>query len=266
MKLAPWFYDFKRALKSRSLIITTAFMLALLSAVVSNNTNYPPEALANIMLNVSAVRLFVGIISVMAAFTCFGNERINGVLDYILSKPISRTSLVLSRFISALCALSVAVALSLIIIDDYIRVLTGATLPLYYLTSMIVAFTDEIASILAIMFIVSYIVKSTSVFLGIGIGIFVMLTFLWQLIVSAIDSTLGNALSENASIRSAIFSFFLSPTQIPELAYVQSTSLYGVIGVDPSSYGLTLLSVSVAEALWVVVPLVILIILVKKLD
>jgi hypothetical protein len=74
----------------------------------------------------------------------------------------------------------------------------------------------------------------------------------------------GNAFSASY-IHVSIISYFLNPVELSYLAYVFAMKWFEMnTPIDPASYGVSLFSMIVAVALWVLLPLGTLLLIVKR--
>lgn len=273
---SPWFYDFKRTLTSRSTLMLMALILALmtfavLSFVVSNNqaNGYvdPYYVLANTALDIVRVAWFVALMAILGAFGSFGNDKIKGVLDSILAQPVTRAGLVFSRYFSTLCALATAVTASVMIVDLLMGALAGSFFSPVFVGGVILAFIIEIASILAIMFISSYLVTSSSRLLAIGMGLFVLFDLFWGSMINTVTELLGANANSAIYIKVSIASYFINPTELAALVYIITRNWFELITpIVPSSYGVSIFSLVVSSTFWLMTPLIVLLMLAKRRD
>lgn len=288
MQASPWLYDFRRAFTSKATVIIATAIVLIQGAIAYNNFitytsstldssqlvggSIPSTVMFSLAYNVAGDNLFIDLLVILVAFATFGNERISGVLESVLVQPISRTGLVLSRYLAVLCAAGVAAVASFLAIDLILQILDGASFPQTFVATIILTYLAGIASLLAIFFIVSYTVRSNAILLGFGLGLWFLLDFLWSYIVSAIADLAGAGPGTGTAfsvsyIQASIASYFLNPTQLSGLAYVYSLRWFEMnTPVDPVSYGVTLYSMIAAVALWVFVPLTVLLLIVKRKD
>jgi hypothetical protein len=117
-----------------------------------------------------------------------------------------------------------------------------------------------------LIFLLSHLVKSTGLLLGISIGLFVVLDFFWGLIVIALTLLLGGAQGSFVALQATYLSYYANPAQFLNLvnAYVLQSSLGGF--VSPSSYGVTLPAIVLDGVLWAVAPFIIFLYLAVKRD
>jgi ABC-type transport system involved in multi-copper enzyme maturation permease subunit len=272
MQPSSWFYDFKRTLTSKATVIIAAAIVLIQGAITYVDfsayttgpvdssgligNSIPTTVVYSLALNTSGGDgLLISLLVILAAFIAFGNERIKGVLDYVLAQPVSRIGLVLSRYLAILCAVALAAIGSFLIIDIILQVLNGSSFSLIFILTTIFTYVGEIASLLAIVFIISYLVKSSGVLLGFGLGLWFSFTILWQYVINGVAGLIGanpgngNAFSASY-IHVSIISYFLNPVELSYLAYVFAMKWFEMnTPIDPASYGVSLFSMIVAVAL-----------------
>ena len=286
MQAGPWLYDFKRAFTSKATIIIAIVIVALEGVIAYNDfVGYATSAPGSSQLIAGSVpttvmfslafympgdNLFIDLLLILVAYSVFGNDRISGVLDSVLVQPISRTGLVLSRYLAVFSAAGVAAVGSFLVIDLILRDLNGVSFPQTFLATMILTYLAGIASLLGIFFVISYSVKSSAILIGLGLGLWFLLDFLWLYVTSAIAGLVGagsNGIFSGSYIQASIISYFLNPTQLSVLAYEYSLKWFEMNSpINPASYGVTLYSIVAAAALWVFIPLVYLLHIVKTRD
>ncbi len=288
MLASPWLYDFRRAFTSKATIVIAIVIVALEGAIAYNNFDtymasaadssqliggsVPTTVMFSLAFNMPGDNLFIDLLLVLVAYSVFGNDRISGVLDSVLVQPISRTGLVLSRYLAVFSAAGVAAVGSFLAIDVILCDLNGISFPQTFLATMILTYLAGIASLLAIFFVISYLVKSNAILIGLGLGLWFLLDFLWLYISSGIASLVGTgpgsgAVFTSSFIQASIISYFLNPTQLSILAYEYSLKWFEMnTPIDPAAYGVTLYSIIAASALWVFIPLTYLLYIAKRRD
>ncbi len=285
MTYQNWVYDFKRTITSKSTIITAVAIFTILGLLTIQNVlgtkaflagngaasdliggTVTSNALAETEQNMTGGPLLVSILTILVALVSFGNDKSRGILDSILAQPISRTGLVFSRYLSILCALTIASTASVLAIDSILINLVGSSLSFAFTLGMILAYFFAAASVLAIMFAIFYVVRSSALMMGIGLGIFALF-LLWPGLVSLIPGLLGAAPYSDLYIRVSIDSYFLNPTMFVQLVYILITKWFYLNStIDPGAYGVYIFSLIADAAIWLGVPLGILFALCVKKD
>jgi ABC-type transport system involved in multi-copper enzyme maturation permease subunit len=279
MNLRPWFYDFKRTISSKSIIILVAGIL--LMEILITYADFLPlqsdhvvnQLFPNIAFDMIGFGLLISLVVVFGGFVVFGSDKLRGVLDSILAQPVSRRGLVLSRFTSIFCAVGSASICSFLGIDLMFYLLTGSTFSTTFVLIFVFSYLSEIASVLALVFIITYFVKSPALLIGLVIGLWMFFGLLWSPMVDTIAALVGanagNGLAFSAGFISAnIDSYFVNPfLGFGSLAFVYTMQWFELnTPISPTLYGVSLFSLAITEALWVIAPLTFLMWIVARKD
>src|SRR5712692_2212317 len=197
---------------------------------------------------------FVPLVAIIGSYSSYGKDRITGVLESVLARPITRRGLGLSRFLSTILAISIATFASVGIVDLILNSLTGSALSASYVLAIIGGLSVEIAAFTGLVFLFSHLFKSTGALLGLSIGLFIFLDLFWGLIIFLLTAALGGTQGSAVSLQATILSYYANPAQFINLVnifFFQSTS--GTI-IQASNYGLTLPGLVLAGVLWSVAP------------
>jgi ABC-2 type transport system permease protein len=209
---------------------------------------------------------FIPLMTIIGSYSSYGKDRLTGVLESVLSRPITRRGLAMSRFLSTLAAFSIAIVASVGVVDLVLNSVAGSFLPQDYVLAIIAGLVVEVAAFTGLIFLLSHLVKSTGSLLGISIGLFVVLDFFWGLIIFLLTLLLGGAQGSFVALQATYLSYYANPAQFLNLvnAYVFQTSV--VAFVSPSSYGVTLPAIVLDGVLWAVAPFIIFLYLAVKRD
>jgi ABC-2 type transport system permease protein len=213
------------------------------------------------------IAFLVAFISVIASFVLFGKEKLSGVIDSVLVLPISRRELIMSRYFSIFFAVGTSTLIVVTVEDFAVWFLSGNFLPSLLVIGSLGAFATEICSILSISFILAYFIRS-STFLAFGsviIWVF-FLQLLWNPLISTVASLLGAAPLSQTYIRVAIVSYFVNPTHLVSLIYILNTGDFEFTPIFAPSFGVSIMSIIVAEILWTLIPLLSLLYIAKRKD
>ena len=209
---------------------------------------------------------FVPLMAIIGSYSSYGKDRLTGVLESVLARPVTRRGLAVSRFLSTITAFSVAVVASVGVVDLLLNSFGGSFLSQDYALAVVGGLVVEVVAFAGLIFLLSHLVKSTGALLGISIGLFVILDFFWSLIIFLLTSLLGGTQGSAVSIQVTLFSYYANPAEFVSLinTYIfQSTS--GVI-IPPSSYGVTLPAIILDGILWAVAPFILFLYLAVKRD
>jgi ABC-2 type transport system permease protein len=215
--------------------------------------------------------LFIPLMTVLAAYSTYAKDRVTGVLESILSRPITRRGLALTRYTSVLLAMSAAIIIALAVIDIIAGTLLGSFLSTGFLVATVGSLIVEAAAFIGIVFIVSHLLKSTGAVVGLSITLWAVFDFFWSLLIFIIAYAIGFGVGSEGFTKISIISDFVNPAQFYSLVgtYFSNSTVGGFgsgVTIEPSAYGVTVLTVSAAGVLWVLVPLALFVWLAVKRD
>ena len=211
----------------------------------------------------------IPILAVFAAYLTYGKDRTSGVLESVLKRPVTRGSLIASRFTSNAISIFIAVGFSMIfsdlIINHYFGMYLSTAFSLYFVWTYLV----EGVAFLAIVYMFSHIAKSQGAVLGSAIGIFVVMDLFWSIIPIAILSALKVSSSTTTYVYGTIAFDYASPSGYASLVQTMFTDKIGLISshtIVPSSFGITAPILIIAGVLWMIIPFTIAFVLAKYRD
>ncbi len=211
----------------------------------------------------------IPILAVFAGYLTYGKDRTSGVIESVLKRPVTRGSLISSRFVSNVIAIFVAVGLSMIIadviIEHYLGMYLSTTFGLYFVWMYLV----EGVAFLALVYMFSHLAKSQGSLLGGAIAIFVVMDLFWSIIPIAILSALSVSSTSTAYILTSIGFDYASPAGYSSLIQTMFTGKFGLLSpqtIDPAAFGLIAPILIVAGILWMAVPFTISFVLAKYRD
>ena len=197
---------------------------------------------------------FIPLIAIIGSYNSYGKDRVSGVLESILAQPISRRGLALSRFFSSFAGMAIAISVSMGVMDAIVYYYTKSALNSTILFASAGAFFVELAAFIGIMMILSRVIKSSGLLIGIGIGLFLIFDFLWSILIVLPFSFSGGAGGTNYfAIQTA--AEFLNPAQFVQLVITYLTSQGSIGLISPAQYGITIPSLVATGILWVALPL-----------
>jgi ABC-2 type transport system permease protein len=210
--------------------------------------------------------IFIPLIAIIGSYNSYGKDRVSGVLESILAQPISRRGLALSRFFSSFAGMAIAISISMGIVDALVLYYTKSLLNSAILLASAGAFFVELGAFIGLMMLVSRVVKSSGLLIGIGIGLFLVFDLFWTIIILAALSVTGAGFSSSGYVGLQIAGEFLNPAQFIQLVITYLTSQGPAGLISPAQYGITIPSIIVTGILWVIVPLVTFLYLAVKRD
>lgn len=201
--------------------------------------------------------LFIPILAIFTAYLTYGKDRTSGVIESVLKRPVTRGELITTRFLSNALAIFVADSLAMIVTDlIYQHYLKMYFTPIF-VTQLIWTYLVEGVAFLAIVYLISHVVKSQGALLGAAIGVFVVMDLFWQAIPFAVISALGIPYGSSTYVSTKIIFDYISPSGYSDLMQSLATGMLGVFGgvsINPATYGITPVALTVAGVLWMIVP------------
>ena len=210
--------------------------------------------------------IFVPFMAVLGSYNSYGKDRVSGVLESVLSKPVTRRGLAISRFLSTFLAMAVAIFVSIGVIDLLFYYYAGALVDSTFLVASAGAFLVDLAAFMGIMFILSHLVKSTGALIGLGVVLVLVFDVFWGLIEIVIAEVLHISLFSVAFYQLQFAAQFANPANFVSLVDTYLTKSSGIGTINPADYGITIPSLVAAGALWVAAPLAIYLYLATKRD
>lgn len=218
----------------------------------------------------SSFMLFlVPLMAILASYSVYGRDRLTGVLEGVLARPVSRLGLVTSRYLAVAVALCLATTIAVASLDGLIAWVYGGLLPLYVALAIFAALLVEVGAFTGITFLLSHALKSAGALVGISLGLFALFTIGWLLIPNIIGGLTGTIFTPGYE-RTLLELEFLNPVQFMGLTaalYFHMVSVGGSAAVtSPAAYGITLGSVVATGLAWTLGPLALLLYVVRRSD
>jgi ABC-2 type transport system permease protein len=217
--------------------------------------------------------IFIPLMAILGSYNSYGKDRISGVLESVLVQPVSRRGLSLSRFFSCFVAMSIAIFIAMGVVDGIVWHFTGSFVSSEIILSSAGAFLVELAAFTGIMMLLSRVVKSSGVLIGIGIGLFIVIDFFWGILLAIVSSLIGVGSSTVAYTKLLIIAEFVNPAQFVGVVDTYLTQQANFVGlgsfgfpITPSQYGITIPSIVLTGVLWAVLPLACFLYLAVKKD
>jgi ABC-2 type transport system permease protein len=213
------------------------------------------------LFTASILSLVVPLMAILVAYNSYGKDRANGVLESVLARPVTRRGLGLSRYLSMVISLSVAITITMGVMEVISQILLGRILSPTFAITTVASLAVEAAAFIGITMLISQALKSTGGVIGIGIGLWVVLDFFWGILIFLGAYLLGVQAGSGNYLGLTIDSSFLNPAQFYSLvgqflAGTTITTTGASTPISPATYGLTPFTLIADAAFWVLVPLV----------
>ncbi len=205
----------------------------------------------------SILGLFIPILAIFVAYLTYGKDRTNGVLESVLKRPVTRGELITTRFLSNALAILIAGSFAMIVTDIIYYRYLHMYFTQEFLLDLIWTYLVEGIAFLALVYLISHVVKSQGALLGAAIAVFVVMDLFWGVIPIAVISALGISPASSSYITVNILFDYISPAGYSNLIQALITGQlgsFGGISINPSTYGITNIALAFAGCLWMLIP------------
>ena len=253
---------------------TTTRTLAVFEAAPPHNlvTAYSEQSVGGPLIPPSPSAIFtsftaailavvVPLMAILIAYNSYGKDRATGVLESVLARPVTRRNLGLSRYVSFVIAVSVALVVTMAVMEGISQFLLGKVLPATFAAYTIGSLIVEAAAFLGIVMLLSQVVRSQGNMILASVGLWVLLDFFWSVLVLAASALLAVQIGSGNYLALTIQSSFFNPAQFYSLVgeYLNGISISNGFGgstpISPATYGLTPVALALTGAFWVRAPL-----------
>lgn len=224
-----------------------------------------PTQLATSFLT-GVLSIFVPLMAILEAYSIYARDRVTGVLESVLVRPVTRQSLLSSRFLAGLLSSAVAILITILVVNAIILIKLNQSLSMSFIATSWASLVVEASSFIGITFIISQLTKSTGRLIGAGIGLFLVLDFLWTLFLFLAFSAAGVTFNSAESFRIQTLLDFLNPSQYLNLVQIYQTGTIAGVLVNPSDYGVNIFSLVSDGLFWLLFPIALSIWLVNRRD
>lgn len=213
--------------------------------------------------------LIIPILATLSAYFYFGKDRASGVLESVITRPVTKGRIIVSRYVANVGSLVFAFAVGTAVFDIFLYRATGANLSFYYAGTLIWTYFVEIAAFTGFIYLVSQFVKSQGGILGIAIVLFLVLGFMWSGIITPLIFTYVFHVTSgtNAYLQYSVFMDAINPGSYGVLMvfFISHLSTLGAT-VDPAKFGITGVSMTVLGLVWIIVPILIAFVIGRRRD
>src|SRR5438105_12707094 len=173
--------------------------------------------------------LFIPLMAIIGSYSSYGKDRLTGVLESVLARPVTRLGLATSRFLSSLIAFTIASAAAVGVVDLLLNSIGGSFLEQSYVLAIIAGLLVEVAAFTGLIFLLSHLLKSTGALLGISIVFFIVLDFFWGLIILLLTRLLGGTPVSVVELQSTLYSHFVNAAHFrPAIRVYEFCTLTGI--------------------------------------
>ncbi len=248
----------------------STFTLGLFNTTTGKLVNsYPPTVLYTKISQTNQLTIvfsflsslygfFVPIMAIFSSYLYYGKDRTSGVLESVATRPVTKSRILASRFVAVILSIFIALLISISVANILLEQYFGQLLPLSEILGMVGIFLVVSAAFAGIVFLTSQLSRAQGTVLGVGIVIFIVFDMLWSFLILNLllfDVFRLSPLSPSTGRITAILDA-INPAGFTSLASSLYTGTFtgGFISYPASAVGITLASVSIVGAIWLVVP------------
>lgn len=271
-------YDVLRVLRNRGVLLVMA-MTSLLSftaltifvAVSRPQSAFQLNAEETIVVLIMGLiyAFFVPILGIQSGYSTYARDRATGVLESVLVRPVTRTQIILSRYIAVVIASAIAIAIALGVLDGLAASETGALLPAGQLGGLYVGLLVEATAFAGLLFLLAHLLRSPGAIMGSAVVVFVLIDIVWFFLLLFVGVFFGG-LATTSGLSRVVGLEYADPAGFPflMLAWVQG-GLFGGLIQPPGglgSIGISAPSLIAAGVFWSVAPFLVAVWLARTRD
>lgn len=213
--------------------------------------------------------LLVPLMAVLLGYTMYGRERITGIIESTIVRPVTKTRTMASRYGATLLSIFISVLISIGILDIFIIFDFGEFIDNYTLLLGIWGIFVESAAFLGIMYIFSHIFKAQAALLGLGLFLYVLLIPIWPLFLNIVLlSGLHLVIGSYSYSQASTIIDLVNPGSYMNLIIILTTNyMMGISNLANETYPhVNTVNVIFVGVLWIIIPLIISIYLARRRD
>lgn len=223
--------------------------------------------------------LLIPLVAIFEGYVVYGRDRLSGVLDSILIKPITKQNVLIVRFLACVVSVLIGLGISTTIVDSSLVANGYSAMPPQLFITILLSFLSESSAFVGLVFLVSHLSRSQTILLGVPVALFFTFGILWgDIITSAIIQfahVYPFSSSEFEFLRDYCLFSYASPVSFVGNAGFLVTGVgppviitfqMGQLLLDPRKFGVTLSYVTLAGLIWAVVPILTSWLLSRKYD
>ncbi|MCL6091025.1 MAG: ABC transporter permease [Candidatus Thermoplasmatota archaeon] len=201
---------------------------------------------------------FVPIMAIFSSYLYYGKDRTSGVLESVATRPVTKSRILASRFVAVILSIFIALLISISVANILLEQYFGQLLPLSEILGMVGIFLVVSAAFAGIVLLTSQLSRAQGTVLGVGIVLFIVFDLLWSFLILDLllfDVFRLSPFSPSTGRITAILDA-INPAGFTSLASSLYTGTFtgGFNSYSASAVGITLVSVSIVGAIWLIVP------------
>jgi ABC-type transport system involved in multi-copper enzyme maturation permease subunit len=246
-------------------LFTTTGQLVAMDTNQTAASFFPPSSGAGTSVALGFGGIFmvylVPLMAILATYSVYGRDRLTGVLEGVLARPVSKLGLASSRYLAVIVALCIAVSVAIGCLEGLVYWVYGGFLWLNGAVTLFAALLVEIGAFTGITFLLSHALRTTGGLVGISLGLFALFAAGLVIIFPLFAALSGTSFTQGYE-STLIHLEFLDPIQFFTLAQYQlfasapGFALFEAGPTAPSTYGISLGSLIATGLAWTVLPLV----------
>ncbi len=208
--------------------------------------------------------LLIPIMGIFSAYFYYSKDKTSGVLESIISKPITKGKIMISRFAGNSTSFLIGLLISFGLADIILYHYTGVFISSKTFTVILLGYLVEAIGFAGIVYLVSQFEKTQGQVLGTGIGLLFVLGFMWPVITGGILFLLHIKSTGIAYVKDFLILDSISPSYFPVLLANYILGTYST--VKASTVGINIYSVTAVGLVWVLVPSILSLYFARKRD
>jgi ABC-type transport system involved in multi-copper enzyme maturation permease subunit len=202
------------------------------------------------------VPLIVPLMALMLAYDAIAKERVEGSLDLLLSKPISRTSVALGKLTGVFASAALPVLLAFLSSAAILWVRTGQKPTGYFLFALLGETFYLVLAYTLVFLVISALVKNPGSALLLSVLVYLLFTVFWDVIGYVLAAVIAPP-GTSGWYRAIVALAMLSPSGVylEFLSHSGSGLLGALLGVGGGSGGVPDTWLTLSAASWLAIPL-----------
>ncbi len=280
------FYELERTFRSRFVLVMMGIIILIGGLLGYTLATSSPASIPRADRVITDNGLFaivdaifgvlIPILAVFMGYLTYGKDRTSGVLESVVTRPVTKGELILTRFVASVIAILIALLISTLLIDAGQYSYYYKFIPANMFLALVWTYLVEGAGFLGLVYLFSHLLKSQSAVLGMSIGIYLVLALLWSVVEDLVLFEVFHATIGSISSLQGFVNFnFGSPSGYSRNLVMYITNSSSILGlqrpsggtqINPANYGVTLVSLGVIGIVWIAVPVLIAYLLAKRYD
>lgn len=268
-------YDFRRTFFGRYTLIASIIVILVAMGtgyLVTESGLLPPTNLDLAQVSFKEFGTLSGtllpILASLSSYFYYGKDKANDVLDSVITLPVTRGRLILSRFIANVSSLMLAFAIGVGIYELILYEVMGTYLSLYYVLYLIWVYLVEIAAYTGLVYLASQFLRTQVSILGFAVGLLLIFGIFWiGYIVHLTLYAFNIPTDSTAFVQDSLYFYAVSPGGYANFAIflLIPANSAGTL-LKASQFGVTSISVGLLGIGWLVLPILLAVYIGRRRD